>query len=137
MVMDKIVDTYVDDQASAGSLKGKEVKGAVLVRKGGVKIDGLTTNGNLIIAQGVDETGVAVSNSKVNGVTLVLGGVDKTPSPSSNGKILPDDSYVSIDGEYYDVRVSTPYVYLNASSAKIDFYKGVEGSLVSLMLQSN
>lgn len=135
LIMDKIVYAYVDDQAGADALKGAAPDGAVLIRKGGIKLDGLTTNHNLIIANGVDESGVAVTNTTVKGVTLVLGGVDKTPKESSNGKILPDESYVSIEGTYYDVRVSTPYVYLNGSSAAMEYYKGVEGSLVSLMLK--
>ena len=135
LLMDKIVYAYVDDQAAADALKGAAPDGAVLVRKGGIKVDGLTTDRNLIITQGVDESGVVVTNTIVNGVTLVLGGVDKTPKANSKGKILPDESYVTIEGTYYDVRVGTPYVYLNASNAAIEYYKGIEGSLVSLMLR--
>lgn len=135
LIMDKLVDTYVDDQAGADSLKDRKPDGAVLVRKGGITVDGLNTDKNLIVTYGVEQEPLTIQNTTVNGVTLVLGGVDLTPETSSNGKILPNESYVSIEGKYYDVRVNTPYVYLNASSAKMDFYKGVEGSLVSLMLQ--
>lgn len=135
MLMNAIVKTYVDEPGTYTSLPD----GLTMVRSGGVTIDGLNTKSNLIIAYGVDEKGCQVTNSTVNGVTLVLGGIDKTPktSTSESGKTstLPDDSYVSIDGTFYDVRVSTPYVFLNASSAKMSYYKGCEGSLVSMMLQ--
>lgn len=135
LIMDKLVDTYVDDQAGADSLKGRKPNGAVLVRKGGITVDGLNTDKNLIVTYGVEQEPLSIQNTTVNGVTLVLGGVDLTPETTSNGKILPNESYVSISGKFFDVRVNTPNVYLNASSAKMDFYKGVEGSLVSLMLQ--
>jgi hypothetical protein len=135
MVMDKIVAAYVDDQATADALKGNKPDGAVLIRKGGITLDGLETDHNLIITYGVDESGCTVTNSTVNGVTLVLGGADKTPQTSDSGKVLPDESYVTIEGSYYDVRVSAPYIYLNASSASIGYYKGTDGSLVSLMLK--
>lgn len=135
LIMDKLVDTYVDDQADADSLKDRKPDGAVLVRKGGITVDGLNTDKNLIVTYGVEQEPLEIKNTTVNGVTLVLGGVDLTPETTSNGKILPNESYVSISGKFFDVRVNTPYVYLNASSAKMDFYKGVESSLVSLMLQ--
>ena len=135
LIMDKLVDTYVDDQASADSLKNKKPNGAVLVRKGGITIDSLNTDKNLIVTYGVRQEPLSIRNTTVKGVTLILGGTDLTPVTAPNGKTLPDESYVSISGEFYDVRVNTPYVYLNASSAKMDFYKGVEGSLVSLMIQ--
>ena len=132
MLMNTIVANYVDD---AKAYKASDFKpGHTLVRTGGVEIDGLVTDGNLIFTYGVDEKGATVTNSTVNGTTLVLGGIDKTPKANSKGKLMPDESYISITGEFQDVRNMSPYVMLNASSAKMSFYKGVDHSLVSMML---
>ncbi|MGN1116947.1 MAG: S-layer homology domain-containing protein [Candidatus Ornithomonoglobus sp.] len=132
ILMDKIVTTYIDEPGTYTDLPD----GLTMVRSGGVKIDGLNTSHNLIITYGVDEKGCEVTNSTVKGVTLVLGGVDKTPKETTdnNGekKLTPDESYVTIAGTYHDVRVNTAYVYLNASAASVEYYKGVKNSLVSL-----
>lgn len=132
VLMDKIVTTYIDEPGTYTDLPD----GLTMVRSGGVTIDGLNTSHNLIITYGVDEKGCEVINSTVKGVTLVLGGADKTPQEtidsSGNKKITPDESYVAITGTYHDVRVGSPYVFLNASSASIEYYKGVKDSLVSL-----
>lgn len=135
ILMDSIVDTYVDEPGTYTTL----TDGLIMVRSGGVVIDGLKSNHNLIITYGVDEAGCQITNSVVNGVTLVLGGIDKSPVEvtGSDGKtkLSPNDSHVKITGNYYDVRVSTPYVYLDASSAKVQYYKGVKNSLVSISIQ--
>ncbi len=132
ILMDAIVETYIDQPGEYNNLPD----GLTMVRCGGVTIDGLQTNKNLIVTYGVDEKGCVVKNSVVNGVTLVLGGVDKTPvaKTDSTGKTKqsPDESYVSIQGNFYDVRVNNEFVYLNASSATVKYFKGVENSLVSL-----
>lgn len=137
IIMDSLVTTYIDEPGTYDKLPD----GLTMVRCGGVTIDGLKTDSNLIITYGVDENGCKVTNSEVKGTTLVLGGVDKTPkeqqisgSDGTKTKSLPDDVYVTIEGTFEDVRVNTPYVYLNASGAKISYYKGTEGSLVSLSL---
>ncbi len=132
ILMDAVVETYIDQPGEYKNLPD----GLTMVRCGGVTIDGLQTNSNLIITYGVDEKGCKVTNSTVNGVTLVLGGADKTPVEKTNSsgvtKMQPDESYVTIEGNYYDVRLNSPYVYLNASSATVKYFKGVENSLVSL-----
>ena len=135
ILMDSIVDRYIDQPGTYKDL-GDEL---IMVRCGDVIIDGLKSNHNLIITYGVDEKGVRVTNSIINGVTLVLGGIDKTPveKVGSDGttKSIPDDAHIKINGNYYDVRVNTPYVYLDASEAKVQYYKGVKNSLVSLSIQ--
>ncbi|MEE0410280.1 MAG: hypothetical protein UD759_05800, partial [Clostridia bacterium] len=108
-------------------------------RCGGVIIDGLKSNHNLILTYGIDERGCKVVNSVVNGVTLVLGGVDKTPvekvMTDGTKKLSPDDSYVMIHGNFYDVRNKTPFVYLNASDAKVQYYNGAKDTLVSIAIE--
>lgn len=126
MIMDSLVTTYIDEPGTYSDLPD----GLTMVRCGGVKIDGLNTSKNLILTYGVDENGCEVTNSTVNGVTLVLGGVDKEAKAANED--LPSKSYVSIAGDFYDVRVSTPYVYLDANAASVEYYKGVDKSLVGL-----
>lgn len=133
ILMDKIVDTYVDAPGIYSDLKD----GVIVVRSGGVTINGLKSNHNLILTYGVDEQGCNVVNSVVNGATVILGGIDKTPvlSGKDDGSMYPDDSYVKLHGAFYDVRLNTPYVYLDAQNAQIQYFKGVKNSKVSIGIQ--
>ena len=130
MIMDKLVANYVDAPGTYDALKD----GLTLVRSGGVTIKGLTTDHNLIFTYGVDSTGAVTEDVNIKGVTVVYGGVDRTPKENATGKLMPDESYITISGTFYDVRNQSPYSFLNASSAKMEFYKGVDHSLVSMML---
>ena len=135
ILMDSIVGRYIDEPGTYTALADE----LIMVRCGGVVIDGLKSNHNLILTYGVDEKGCQVINSVVNGVTLVLGGVDKSPveTVGSDGKtkLSPNDAYVRIRGNYYDVRVKTPFVYLDASDAKVQYYNGGKNTLVSISIQ--
>lgn len=133
MIMDAVVDTYIDKPGTYENLGD----GLIVVRCGGVVINGLKSNHNLILTYGVDEKGCNVINSVVNGVTLILGGIDRTPAESSNGdgKMYPDECYIKLHGAFYDVRLNTPYVYLDAANAKVEYFKGVKNSLVSIGIQ--
>ena len=135
MLMDSIVDVYIDKPGTYKDLGDK----LIMVRCGGVIIDGLKSNHNLILTYGVNEDGCDIRNSIVNGVTLILGGVDKTPvegvADDGTTKLRPDEALIRIHGNYYDVRVNTPYVYLDASKAKVQYYKGAKNSLVSITMQ--
>lgn len=133
ILMDKIVDTYIDAPGVYNNLKD----GVIVVRSGGVTIDGLKSNHNLILTYGVNEEGCRVVNSVVNGATVILGGIDKTPVPSEkgDGSMYPDNSYIKLHGAFYDVRLNTPYVYLDAENAQIQYFKGVKNSKVSIGIQ--
>lgn len=133
ILMDSIVDVYID---KAGEYKDLGDK-MVVVRCGGVVIDGLRTNRGLILTYGIDDYGVEVKNSIVNGALMVLGGIDKTPTEEMvDGKkqLLADDAHIKLSGKFYDVRVKTPMVYVDASNAEVQYFKGVEGSRVALNL---
>ena len=132
ILMDSIVATYIDEPGVYDNIGS----GLTMVRSGGVEIKNLQTNDNLVITYGVDEGKCTITDSTINGVTLVLGGVDKTLSEMkySDGsvKMMPDESNVVLTGNYYDVRVKTPHVFLDASAAKVEYFFGVKNSLVSL-----
>lgn len=133
MLMDSIVDVYIDEPGEYKDLGDK----LIMVRCGGVTIDGLKSNKNLIVTYGVDDKGIVVKNSIINGVTLVLGGKDETPVEIKNEdgtvKYRADESFVKLNGNFYDVRVKTPFVYVDASDAKVEYYWGVKDSLVNLV----
>ena len=135
ILMDSIVDIYIDQPGTYKDLGDK----LIMVRCGDVIIDGLKSNHNLILTYGIDEKGCKVVNSVVNGVTLVLGGVDKTPvekeMTDGTKKFAPDESYIMIHGNFYDVRTKTPFVYLDASNAKVQYYKGDKDTLVSISIE--
>ena len=135
VLMDTIVDRYIDEPGTYTGL-GDEL---IMVRADGVIIDGLKSNHNLVITYGVGKNGCKVTNSVINGVTLVLGGVDDTTitATTSAGDVrnFPDESFITLEGSFYDVRVNTPHVYVNASNAKVSYYKGVDESLASFNFQ--
>ena len=132
MLMNKIVANYVDESKEYTKADLKD--GNTLVRAPGATIKGFETNGNVVITYGVGEKGATVAESTVNGVTLILGGADATPKANSKGKLMPDNPNVHISGTFKDVRNQTPFVYLDASGAKMSFYKGTDNSLVSVAL---
>ena len=132
ILMDALVGVYIDEPGEYKNL-GDEL---IMVRSGGVTIDGLKSNHNLIVTYAVDQRGFGITNSIVNGVTLILGGEDTTPQTLTDaaGKIrtLPDDSHVFAHGKFYDVRVKAPYIYANLSQAIVEYYYGVSGTRVAL-----
>ncbi|MGI6751599.1 MAG: GLUG motif-containing protein [Anaerovoracaceae bacterium] len=70
-VMDNLVKKYIDTEGEVTELTGL---GNVLIRVSGVTLKNLTINGDLIIADGVDEGNVTLDNVKVEGRTVVRGG---------------------------------------------------------------
>lgn len=134
MLMDTLVDRYIDEPGTYTDLPD----GTIMVRSGGVTIDGLKTNGNVIVTYAVDEMGVEIKNSTVNGVTLILGGADKTPVATAvaggTTEMLPDESHVKLSGDFYDVRVNAPYILTDANDANVEYYKGTKNSKIALMM---
>lgn len=130
LLMDKLVAEYIDEPGTYT----ESPDGLIMVRTGGVVLDGITTDRNIIATYGVDEKGFTLKNSTVNAALVLLGGADKTPSPKSGsgGDYLADDIYTSLEGSYvYDLRILPPYIGVDASSAKkIEYTYGVKGSLV-------
>ena len=69
-VMDRLVDTYISE---AGDITTDE-NGNVLVRSADVNLDGMTIDGDLILADGIGTGDVALNGVTVNGRLLVRGG---------------------------------------------------------------
>lgn len=133
LLMDSIVDRYIDQPGTYTGI-GNEL---VMVRSGGVVIDGMKSNKNLIITYGVDSKGIEVKNSVINGVTLVLGGADPTPvmtaTSSSGMRLLPDETFVKVGGNIYDLRIEGKYIYVDASTATVEYAKSDSSNRLALM----
>lgn len=104
MVMDQLVSLYIDEPGSYTTGFGD---GSIVVRTGGVTIDGLNTNKNLILSYGIDSPTV-VKNSTLTGCVVIYGGTDKTPIEGSNGKMKADESFIDISAHLYEVRIFAP-----------------------------
>ena len=116
---DSLFGTYID---SPGTYTDIDTDKATIIRCGGVVIDGLETDKNLIIAYSVDASGVIVMNSSVTGVTSILGGAN-----TEN-----DEPTIRLDGSFTDVRINSPYIIVNASGAKMEYLKSVKNSIVNM-----
>ena len=119
MVMDELVSLYIDKEGTYTTGFGN---GTVVVRSGGVTIDGLNTSKNLILSYGIDKETV-VKNSTVDGCVVIYGGTDKTPV-QTNGKLTADESFISItldsNATIYDCRIFAPYSITNIDCAKLN-----------------
>lgn len=131
IIMDTLVGQYIDEPGEYKEFK----PGLIMVRSGGVTIDGLKTDKNLVLTYGVDEKGCIVKNSVVNAVTLILGGVDKTPTEQlvngTDTKMSPDEVFVTISGEFKDVRVKTPFSGVIYGASQVKYLYGCENSMIS------
>lgn len=129
MIMDELVSLYIDEEGTYTTGFGT---GTVVVRSGGVTIDGLKTSKNLILSYGINKETI-VKNSTVDGCVVIYGGTDKTPV-QNNGTLKPDEGFISISlnssATIYDCRIFAPYsivtvdcAQLNADTDRIPYIK--------------
>ena len=120
-LMDSLIGTYID---TPGTYTGDTLNTAksIVVRVGGVTVDNLTTDKNLIAAYSVDTAGIKITNSTITGVTAIFGVADQVNKTSC----------ASITGTFTDVRVGSAWITLDASGAKMEYYKGVKDSVVNM-----
>lgn len=120
LIMDSIVETYVDEAGTYDSLPD----GLTVVRAGGVTIKNFSTDKNLILSYGIDDKGCTVTDSDVKGATIVLGGanpVEKTDEKTGETFLdAGDKAYITLTGHFSDVRAKAPYVSIDASGASLD-----------------
>lgn len=105
MIMDELVSLYIDEPGTYTDGFGS---GSVVVRSGGVTIDGLNTDNNLILSYGIDSK-TEVKNSTIGNCIVVYGGSDPTPVENENGILRADESFISISANIYDCRIFAPY----------------------------
>ncbi|ADQ05809.1 transglutaminase domain protein [Caldicellulosiruptor hydrothermalis 108] len=70
-ILDNIIGLLLHKE---GYYTSKEVKGNLVINKSGVRINGFSVNGNVIIAEGVAKGSVRIENSNINGSIIIRGG---------------------------------------------------------------
>lgn len=128
-LMDVLIGTYIDEPGNYTANMIDSSK-SVVVRAGGVTIDGLTTDRNLIVAYSADINGVKITNSTVNGVTAIMGCADPAAAGTKSTENLA--SYISITGNFHDVRICAPYIFLDASGASMKALNGGDYTKVNM-----
>lgn len=117
LIMDKIVTSYIDTPGTYDNLPD----GLTMVRTGGVTIKNLKTDRNLILSYGIDKAGCTVLDSEVMGATIILGGADRVTETAADGTVTVkkgDNFYISLGGNFFDVRIMAPYI--NADFSKLN-----------------
>lgn len=128
-IMNELIGTYID-QPGTYTAENIDASKSTVVRTGGVTIDNFTTDKNLIIAYSADTNGVKITNTTVNGVTAIMGCADPTAVGTKKTDNLK--SYISIGGNFKDVRVCGSYIFLDASGAKLKAINGGAYNRVNL-----
>ncbi len=124
VVMDRLIKYYIDDPETTTFPND----GNVMLRAGGLKLDGVDTEKMVVIGDGVGETDMSIINSHLDSVLLVRGGKTVSaygryahvkiirPNIRVEGEIrTPDDSY---DAE------KTHKVYIEKGSTYSSFAGG-------------
>ena len=111
VVMDRIIKYYIDD-IDATTIP---TDGNVMIRVGGLKLDGFETDKMVVIGDAVGESKMVVSNAKISDLLVVRGG-----------------SQVNVDGEFADIRIVMPNITLSGSPNDIKAIDICDGSLYSM-----
>lgn len=111
VVMDKLVAKYINSEADAEQLP----EGNILVRADGVKLDGKTINGDLIIGDGVAANSASFDNINVTGSLVVRGGATPT---EKDGTLTYGDIGIKLSGVCDRVYIIAPYISADISSLK-------------------
>ncbi len=93
-MLSRIVSVYINDASDIPA--GGKIEGNVVINAPGITLDGVTINGNLYVADGVEGGKVNLNNVTISGEivhrggTIVKDGVDVTPS----APVVPDTPVV-------------------------------------------
>ena len=109
--MDRLVAYYIDDE-KATSIPSD---GNVMIRVGGVSIDGAKSDMMIIIGDGVGKTNVSFTNAELTDRLVVRGG-----------------DRVTIAGSFGDVRVVLPYITLDCGNAETKRIYGCKDSVIDI-----
>ncbi|ADQ41898.1 transglutaminase domain-containing protein [Caldicellulosiruptor acetigenus I77R1B] len=74
-ILDNMVGLLLSKE---GYYSFKKVKGNLVINKSGIKINGFSVEGNVIIAEGVGKGNVRIENSNVNGSIIIRGGGERS-----------------------------------------------------------
>lgn len=97
VVMNRLVAYYIDD-ASVTTLPSD---GNVMIRVGGITIDGAKSDNMVVIGDGAGKTDISFTNGELSNRLVVRGG-----------------ETVTVEGSYSDIRVVLPYIKLDCGNAE-------------------
>jgi len=111
VVMDRMVKYYIDDPETTTI----PTDGNVMIRVGGLKLDGVETDQMVVIGDAVGSSEISIANSNLSDLLIVRGG-----------------STVNVDGKYSDIRVVMPNITLAGAPDGIKNIYTCPGSVYSL-----
>lgn len=111
VVMDRIIKYYIDDS----SVTEIPADGNVMIRVGGLKLDGFETDKMVVIGDAVGDENMVISNTKISNLLVVRGG--KT---------------VDVSGQFDDIRIVMPNITVSGSPNDISAIDVCKGSLYSM-----
>ncbi len=111
VVMDRIIKYYIDD-ADVTEIPDD---GNVMIRVGGLKLDGFETDKMVVIGDAVGDEKMVISNTKISNLLVVRGG--KT---------------VDVSGKFDDIRIVMPNITVSGSPNDISAIDVCDGSLYSM-----
>ncbi len=111
VVMDRIIKYYIDD-ADVAEIP---TDGNVMIRVGGLNIDGFETDKMVVIGDAVGEEKMVISNTKISDLLVVRGG--KT---------------VDVSGKFADIRIVMPNIKVSGSPNDISKIDICDGSIYSM-----
>lgn len=127
-LMNVLVSDYVDE-AGEKDYSGITPAGAVMIRIGGVTVKNLSTTKNVIVSYAVDAQGAKFTDCDIQSTLLILGGdeaVEKTDETTGvTTTVAAPTAHITISGKYKDVRITVPYVYLDASAENAEIFKNL------------
>lgn len=111
VVMDRLVKYYIDDPQTTTI----PADGNVMIRVGGLRLDGVATDKLVVIGDGVGSSEMIVSNASFDGALVVRGG-----------------EKVSVDGAFADIRVVVPNIVVEGNPKNIKRVYVCKGSTYSM-----
>ncbi len=98
VVMDRLVKYYIDDPETTTL----PTDGNVMIRVGGLKLDGVTTEKMVVIGDGVGTSEMSIANAELGEALVVRGGAN-----------------VLVDGAFASIKIIMPNLRLEGNPSKI------------------
>lgn len=110
-VMDNLFKNYIDKPGTYKTLP----EGNTLIRCDGVVLDGVKTEDDIYVADGVSPNGIEVNNANILGRFIVRGCA--TPYIDENDGVRAGDTGIVLTGHFNSVRIIRPYINLYMGNA--------------------
>lgn len=137
LIMDSLVSDYIDTPGEYTL----SPTGVLMIRTGGVTVNNLKTNKNIIIGYSVDNTGVTLntaaadtknSQRAVSAPVVILGGAVKEPKFNDDGTFdtftLAQSPGIHLRGSFGLVAIYEPFIAVDAQGAVIQHMYGTKNT---------